>query len=590
MPATLATAMAIPFLEAVLGMGKKYWRDYGQRLLDLAGEGDNPSILIGLAAAVVVFWWLPRFLIKRQIARGNLRASMHQRRVKWFGLAWYLVYLAGGLSGRKKRDVSVLATAEPPKPRKTKARKALSKKVSPKSGRKACPECNLAIDRLVDYAQNLEFGKCPHCGAVIEPCITFEAYISSLVEEMAEEVERRKRKKKKRSEEDITASKGMNDLLHAMYAMAVRYRATDIHIERDAGGAKVHFRVDGMLSEAFRTPAILAPALLSSIKVQANLDITNHMTPQDGRYQIEVDGIEFDMRINCAPTSSQGEILFSRLLDKRTIQIKPHALGFEGRNLEYFEAAISKPHGLILVTGPTGSGKSTTLYVAMTQINTGERNIVTIEDPVEYQLPGLKQMQVNPDKNFSFATGLRSILRQDPDVILVGEIRDHETANMAIDAAATGQLVFTTLHTMDTATAVSRLNDLGVSSKRYASALEIIIAQRLIRLICNGCKQQSAPTDEELQRLSILKYRNTIKFMAGIGCHACNFSGYFGRRAILEVLKPDEEMRGLLEIETRAQVLRDHARRKGMRLLREEGILKAIAGKTTIEEVIRTTC
>jgi type II secretory ATPase GspE/PulE/Tfp pilus assembly ATPase PilB-like protein len=589
MLATLATAMTISFLDAVLAKGKEYWKVYGQPLLDWAGEGDNPTILIGLAAAVVVFWWLPRFLIKRQIARGNLRASIHQRRVKRLGLVGYLIYLAGGLSGRKKRDVNVLGTAGTPKPRKTKARKTLSKKVSPKSGRKACPECTLAIDRLVDYAENLEFGKCPHCGAVIEPCITFEAYISVLVGEMAEEVERRKRKKK-RSEEDITASKGMNDLLRAMYAMAVRYRATDIHIERDASGAKVHFRVDGMLSDAFRTPAILAPALLSSIKVQANLDITNHTTPQDGRYQIEVNGVEFDVRISCAPTSSQGEILFSRLLDKRTIQIKPHALGFEGRNLEYFEAAISKPHGLILVTGPTGSGKSTTLYVAMTQINTGERNIVTIEDPVEYQLPGLKQMQVNPDKNFSFATGLRSILRQDPDVILVGEIRDHETANMAIDAAATGHLVFTTLHTMDTATAVSRLSDLGVSSKRYASALEIIIAQRLIRLICNGCKQQSAPTDEELQRLSILKYRSSIRFMAGIGCHACNFSGYFGRRAILEVLKPDDEMRGLLEHETRAQILRDHARRKGMRLLREEGILKAIAGKTTIEEIIRTTC
>jgi general secretion pathway protein E len=458
------------------------------------------------------------------------------------------------------------------------------KKAAQKTSNISCPFCKKPVDLIDDY-QTLKFDECPHCHGSIDPLFEPENYLQILIDHLVEAT--KKRRKKQLS--DMAGSQAMAALLRAMYQIAVHRRATDIHIERDENGGEVRFRIDGMLADAMKLPAPVALAFLSSIKVQANLDITNHTTPQDGRYQMEVEGTELDIRISCSP-SSQGEILFMRLLDKQRVLIKPAVLGFEGKNLEYFEEAIRKPHGLILVTGPTGSGKSTTLYVALHQINTGERNILTIEDPVEYQMEGLKQMQVNPDRNFSFATGLRSILRQDPDVIMVGEIRDSETANMAIDAAVTGHLVFSTLHTMDTASTISRLADLGVAPKRYASALEIIIAQRLVRLICPHCKQPHVPDDAQLERLDILKWKNSIKFMAGTGCQTCNFTGYYGRRAILEILKPDEDLRELMERDTSPQAIREAAQRsKKMRLLRQDGVLRIVAGQTTVEEVLRAT-
>ncbi|NQU43496.1 type II/IV secretion system protein [bacterium] len=544
---------------------------------------------LGIVALILfVGWEVPIFAIHQQAKADDKLAWLHQTRVEKWGLVGYLGYWRIRWRHRKGEESSAFFESESLKPKNPGRRKTGSLLSRKKSSEAACPSCSNALDNLGDYEADLRFNRCPHCGTEIEPRFSFSVYIGEVERELSEAAGKGKRKRR-RSSDDLAESQVMSRLLRGMYHMACHYRATDIHIERTEHGASVQFRVDGMLGDAFEVPRSLAAPFLSSIKVQAALDITNHTTPQDGRYQMKIGATNYDVRINCAPTTSSGEILFMRLLDKRNVELKPADLGFQGKNLEYFEEAIRRPHGLILVTGPTGSGKSTTLYVALNQINTGERNIVTIEDPVEYQIPGLKQMQVMPEKKFTFATGLRSMLRQDPDVIMVGEIRDQETANMAVDAASTGHLVFTTLHTMDTTGAISRLNDLGVPSKRYSSALELIAAQRLVRVVCADCKQPYQPSEEELTRLGVTRIKKTIQFVRGQGCPTCNYTGYYGRRVILEMLRPAEEMRSLLEHETRPQVLKDYARRNGMRTLREEGILAAVAGKTTIEEIIRTT-
>ena len=553
-------------------IAERIWLDYLSPAW--AWAQTNPTILI-LLGVVFLLWYIPVFINKRQIASGDIVASMYKNWVVRLGVIGYIVYLAS----RPKPE----RVAKDPSEKKEK--KSLFGKQASKSKASniSCPFCKKPIDLIDDY-ESQKFDECPHCRSAIEPLFEPENYLQHLIEQLNVAAG----KKKKKQGADMANSQVMSNLLTGMFKLAVHRRATDIHIERDEQGALVRFRVDGMLVDAMKMPASIGVAFLSSIKVQCDLDITNHMTPQDGRYQVDVDGTTFDIRVNCSP-SHKGEILFMRLLDKQRILIKPKELGFEGNYLQAFVEAITKPHGLVLVTGPTGSGKSTTLYVALNQINTGERNILTIEDPVEYQLDGLKQMQVNPEKNFTFATGLRSILRQDPDVIMVGEIRDEETAAMAIDASVTGHLVFSTLHTMDTSSAISRLQDLNVSPKRYATALEVIIAQRLVRVICANCKQPHMPEDAILERLGILRYKHTIKFMAGTGCAICNFTSYYGRRAILEMLRPDEELRELMEKGSGPQVLREHARRKGMKLLREDGIMKVVAGQTTVDEVLRAT-
>ncbi|MFP4380625.1 MAG: GspE/PulE family protein [Candidatus Sumerlaeia bacterium] len=573
------TAWAVP--AAVLDVYEKV-----EFIPQLAADF-SPILLVAIIF-LILFYEVPVYVNRKQVLSGNKTALQYTPNVRQWGLPGYLGYLkAKGGSKKTKTDDSKIEAPAKKKKKKNKKQKSEDTISGTKAGTFKCSACHNPIDVLRDYEENLVFHKCPHCNAEIEPIFGFTDYIQALIEKLSNMVSEPKKRRKKN--EDILSTKAMSDLLKATYHMAMAYRATDIHIERDEKGALVQFRVDGVLSDAFKVPKVLSPAYLSAIKVQANLDITNHMTPQDGRFNLEVNRVKFDVRINCAPTSSMGEICFMRLLDKRNIQISPAELGFAGKNLEYFNEAIHKPHGLVLVTGPTGSGKSTSLYVALNQINTGEKNIVTIEDPVEYQIEGLKQMQVNPEKKFTFATGLRSILRQDPDIIMVGEIRDSETAIMAVDAAATGHLVFTTLHTMDTATAISRLADLGVPAKRYSQALEIIIAQRLIRLICPECKQVAPATEKQLHDLAITKMGKDIKFHAGIGCPHCNYTGYYGREAILEILKPTDQIQNLLERESRPAIIRDVARREGMKLLRQEGVLKAVAGRTTLQEVIDKT-
>ena len=568
--ATQPESVATPEGNENVAKAKELWKQYGTPIADYATE--NVVLVIILIVAIIAFWGLPIHLINRDISRSSLLASLWKKSVVCFGFAAYGIYLIQ--NHRQNKAPADQSTDANKRPVPAEARK------KGKGGSGSCPSCGKIVNQVQLYRE-LDFEKCPHCYAAIMPLFTSEDYIRGVVSKLDLGANRGKKGK------NDTDSQ-MSALIDAMYIMAVRRRATDIHIERDDMGATVQFRVDGMIVDGFKLPVAAGMAFLSSIKVQANLDITNHMTPQDGRYQYPVLGNSIDIRMNTSP-ASQGEILFMRLLDKRNIQIRADVLGFEGQKLVDFEAGVRKPHGLILVTGPTGSGKSTTLYVALNQINNGERNILTIEDPVEYMMQGLKQMQVSPEKGFTFATGLRSILRQDPDVIMVGEIRDTETAQMAIDAAVTGHLVLTTLHTMDTTSAISRLADLNIAATRYASALEMIIAQRLIRMICAECKEPRQPGDANLERLGIQAIAHSIKFMAGAGCLRCNSAGYYGRQAILEILHPDEEMRSYMEHETSPQKLREMARRKGMRTLREEGVMKIMRGITTVEEVVRVT-
>jgi type II secretory ATPase GspE/PulE/Tfp pilus assembly ATPase PilB-like protein len=341
-----------------------------------------------------------------------------------------------------------------------------------------------------------------------------------------------------------------------------------------------------MLHDLTILPKSLANSVVSAVKVMSNLNITERRAPQDGKTNLWVDKADVDIRVVSSPAAT-GEKVSMRLLDSRMIFVDSTKLGVEGENLERFERAIRKPHGLILMTGPAGSGKTTTIYVALNTINTGEKNIITIEDPIEYQIKGINQMQVNPAANFTFATGLRSILRQDPDVILVGEIRDKETAEVAVEAAVTGHLIFTTLHTIDTASAFTRLLDLGAEASRFAAAIVAVIAQRLLRLNCTECKKAYKPKKEILEQLGFPPTSKDFTFMHGTGCESCFHTGFRGRVGIFEIFVPDESMKEILETNVTSSVIRELARKKGMRTLREEGIKKVVQGQTTPEEVLR---
>jgi type II secretory ATPase GspE/PulE/Tfp pilus assembly ATPase PilB-like protein len=574
----------------------------------------NDDLLIPLLWFIGIFWGVPMVLMRFHIWRGAPSSVYYSTQVKYWGLIAYLKFLLFQNSSRRpaRRGVSTWGgsvdapgerTALPTDPEATQPLNGIKsippakqpfwrrwfrfRRLDGPRSTQFCSICRRPTDVLDDYLRTLRFDACPHCGVAIEPIFNFEDYLNSLIHQLVQLnlVSPAKRAKAKKDGNHAELQL-VGRILDSLFSMAAQRNASDIHIERNETEASIQMRVDGMLTQPIIIPPVAAPAILSSIKVLADLDITNHTTPQDGRLQRKISAIDYDIRINCAPTQ-QGELLFIRLLDKRRILVPPVEIGFEGDNLRYFEQVIRKPHGLILVTGPTGSGKTTTLYVALNQINNGQRNIVTIEDPVEYQVPGLKQMQVNPDRDFTFATGLRSIVRQDPDVVLVGEIRDPETAKMATEAAGTGHLVFTTLHTLDTASAVSRLAELGVAPKRYTSVLELILAQRLIRLICRKCKRDDNPPDALLYQLGILKYRDQFQFKAGEGCHFCRSTGYPGRRAIFEAMKMDDTMRALLETETQTQMIRKRAHQAGMRFLREEALRQVHLGITSLEEAAR---
>jgi len=354
----------------------------------------------------------------------------------------------------------------------------------------------------------------------------------------------------------------------------------------------IRFRLDGVLHEINKLPKSSYPSVVSRIKVMAKLNVAEKRLPQDGRIRIRIGEKEMDLRVSTLPTIF-GERVVIRLLDRSTKILTLKELGYMEDDLKKLENMISKPYGLILVTGPTGSGKSTTLYASLLKLKSPRKNIITIEDPIEYQIDGISQIQVNPKINLTFANGLRSILRQDPDIIMVGEIRDLETAEIAIHASMTGHLVLSTLHTNDAPSAVTRLVDMGVESFLVASSLEGVIAQRLVRRICNNCKTEFVPSDAEIEEINRLTGEDIVKsgdkLYRGRGCEQCFGTGYKGRIAICEIMEVDEEMRSTISKTPESTVIRKKALEKGMKTLLKDGIQKALNGITTVEEVIQAT-
>ncbi|MED5465567.1 MAG: type II secretion system ATPase GspE [Myxococcota bacterium] len=379
-------------------------------------------------------------------------------------------------------------------------------------------------------------------------------------------------------------------LVNSLLSQASKESASDIHIEPGERDLVVRFRIDGILYEKIRPPKKLQASITSRIKIQAGLNIAEKRLPQDGRIRIKLAGKDIDIRVATAPTS-YGERITMRLLERSSVLISLGDLGFVPENHAMMSGLIRKSHGIILVTGPTGSGKTTSLYACLSEINRPDLNILTIEDPVEYQLKGISQTQVNHKIGLSFAGGLRSFLRHDPDVIMVGEIRDLETAEIAIQAALTGHLVLSTIHTNDAAGAITRLVDMGVEPFLVASSVIGILAQRLVRTLCPDCKEQYEATDEEVRELglSLDMIGPKPKFWRGVGCKECFDTGYQGRIGIYEMLNPTDEVRKLILENVDSNSIKYKAKSQGMRTLREDGAQKVLAGLTSSAEVLRVT-
>ena len=371
---------------------------------------------------------------------------------------------------------------------------------------------------------------------------------------------------------------------------AVKMRASDIHLEPYQGHFRIRYRIDGVLKEAFRHSLDIYPAVLARIKILSNLNITERRVPQDGRFKTRLEDREIDFRVSILPTFFGGKAVL-RLLDKANVRSGLDELGFSERPIQLFKEAIRRPYGMILVTGPTGSGKSTTLYSVLNLLNTPERNLMTIEDPIEYQVEGITQTQVNPEIGLTFASGLRSLLRQSPDVILVGEIRDTETADISVKAALTGHLVLSTLHTNSAAGALTRLIDMGVEPFLIASSVVVVAAQRLMRKICPHCKAPHTLPAEVLKRVtdtSSVVLKETVAFK-GKGCKHCGQTGYLGRLGAIEVFPVETEVREAILARKSSDAIERLAREKGMETLFENALDLFKAGKTTLEEVLRVT-
>ncbi len=378
-------------------------------------------------------------------------------------------------------------------------------------------------------------------------------------------------------------------LLNLVLLQAIKEKASDIHFEPFDDEFKMRYRIDGVLYEMVPPPRFVALAIASRIKVMANLDISERRLPQDGRIELQLRGRPIDLRVSVLPTMF-GESVVLRVLDRSNVQLSLDKLGFRDDDLAVFRQLIRKPNGIVINTGPTGSGKTTTLYAALTELNQPEVKILTVEDPVEYDIDGLVQVQVRPGVGLTFARALRSFLRMDPDIILVGETRDVETARISVQASLTGHLVFTTLHTNDAPSAIARLLDLGLEAFLITATLEAVVAQRLVRKICSNCKTEYKPSEEQLYELEIKpdEVRDRV-FFYGKGCDYCNNTGYRGRVGIYEIMVLDDAMRELIMRLASASVLRREAVKRGMRLLRDAGLLAIADGVTTIDEVVRET-
>jgi general secretion pathway protein E len=378
-------------------------------------------------------------------------------------------------------------------------------------------------------------------------------------------------------------------LVNTLLQQAVKERASDIHLEPFESDIRVRFRIDNVLYEPIAPlPKSLQAAVVSRMKIMSGLNIAEKRLPQDGRIRLKIAGRDYDVRTSTVPIA-HGERVVLRLLPRTNEMFDLERLGFGETQLRAMERLIHRPNGIVLVTGPTGSGKTTTLYAALSRINSIDKNIITIEDPVEIQLPGIGQIEVNPKIGLSFAAGLRSVLRQNPDVILVGEIRDLETAEIAIQASLTGHLVFSTLHTNDAPSAITRLVDMGVEPFLVASSLASALAQRLVRVLCGACKEAYEPTPEQLAEIGVHAKNGPIRVYRPTGCARCNHTGYRGRVGIFELMMIDDDIRALVTQTTDAKTIKRRAMEKGMSSLRADGTHKVLAGVTSIAEVLRAT-
>jgi len=389
--------------------------------------------------------------------------------------------------------------------------------------------------------------------------------------------------------EAISKEAPIIQLVNMLIVQGVKDRASDIHIEPIEKGLLIRFRIDGMLHDIRTLPNTIKSAVISRIKILAKMDIAERRLPQDGRFQVKFGTREVDLRVSTIPTVL-GEKVVLRLLDKSKGLIKLEQLGFTPEQSNEFKSIIYKSYGIILLTGPTGSGKTTTLYAALNEVNSKDKNIITVEDPVEYKLKRINQIQIKPKINLTFANTLRSILRQDPDIIMVGEIRDVETAQIAVQAALTGHLVLSTLHTNDAASAITRLIDMDVETFLISSSVIGVIAQRLVRVICEKCKEEYIPGEDVLSELNIKtnsKGDGKVKLYRGTGCSFCKNTGYYGRTSIYELIVLDEEIKSLIISKASSNIIKDAAIKKGMKTLKDSGLEKALQGITTIEEVLR---
>jgi type IV pilus assembly protein PilB len=400
-------------------------------------------------------------------------------------------------------------------------------------------------------------------------------------------------KKRKDKEKSVTELQVLGDLppivkfVNSVISEAIKRNASDIHIEPQERSLLVRYRVDGVMREVMRADINIAAGVASRIKIMSDLDIAIKRKPQDGKAQVKQGGRVFDLRVSSLPTS-YGEKITIRILNPAAAQLNPEDLGFSGKDMKSLNRAIHMPQGIILVTGPTGSGKSSTLYACLNKLNSPEVNIITVEDPVEYDVAGINQVQINPSAGITFAKGLRSILRQDPDIVMVGEIRDHETALTAFQAAQTGHLVFSTLHTNDAPSAVVRLMDLGIDPFLVSSSLIAVLGQRLVRKICESCKAPDTLSPEQLEEIRLyIGNGENARFWKGTGCEACQYTGYAGRLGLFEMLTLTPALKKIISSRLSNEELKEAAQKEGYNVMSFDGIQKALQGLTTIEEVFR---
>jgi type IV pilus assembly protein PilB len=418
--------------------------------------------------------------------------------------------------------------------------------------------------------------------------VNVDAFLTSLAESDVEVVERESVDEGPITDLDrMIAGSPIINLVNVMLLTAVRDRASDIHVEPDKKGTRIRYRIDGALRDVMKPPPGMHAAIVSRVKVIGKMDIAEKRLPQEGRVRIVAEGREIDLRVSSMPTLL-GEKLVLRILDKANLRVRMEDLGFRAETLAAVNRILARPHGLFLVTGPTGSGKTTTLYSALDLIRSPELNIVTVEDPVEYQLELVNQIQVQSNIDLTFARALRSILRQDPDVIMVGEIRDQETARVAVQAALTGHLVLATLHTNDAPSTVARLLDMGTEPYLLSGALIGVVAQRLARTCCSQCATKYFPTEQELADANLAD-KGGRSFRKGTGCAQCHNTGFRGRLGIYEVMEVNPEVRRLIHQAAPTHQIREVLRRQYLLNLRDEGVLLAMEGKTSLDEILRVT-